>query len=396
MKKNGFLILCILLVSMMLVSCENDDDVKMTQLNLSTVLSSELTGIELGDLNVEITSLTSSFSTTGITSTDGSLVIDLEEGIYTIKINGEKSYSAGENSNLTIFLRGLAENVSLQGDEVSQQIALVVSVPNSGWVFKELYFTGSKTPTGSTYYKDKYFELFNNSDEILYADGIAIAESDHNTSSEINTWVSAGNSNFVAQCIYTIPGNGTTYAVQPGNSIVIADVAVNHLTDNANSFDLSSADFEWYDNHKLDVDVPEVTNMIKSFSYSASIWTPHNRGFNSYVIFRPETSMDAFMEANRVERVSGSGTVLYRYQIPANYILDAVEMGTPSAFRSKAMSAALDLGYTHSGDGDDARFGKCVRRKVLLRKDGRVVYQDTNNSTSDFLPTVDPQPKQFN
>ena len=154
MKKNGFLILCILLVSMMLVSCENDDDVKMTQLNLSTVLSSELAGIELGDLNVEITSLTSSFSTTGITSTDGSLVIDLEEGIYTIKINGEKSYSAGENSNLTIFLRGLAENVSLQGDEVSQQIALVVSVPNSGWVFKELYFTGSKTPTGSTYYKD--------------------------------------------------------------------------------------------------------------------------------------------------------------------------------------------------------------------------------------------------
>ena len=396
MKKSNFLVCCLLLVSLLFVACEKDDEVKMTRLNLTTSLTTDLSGLDLGGLAVEITSLTSSYSTKTTTSAEGALVVDLEEGIYSIKISGEKRFTAAENSTQTVFLRGVLENLSLTGAELNQEIPLLISVANAGWVIKEIYFTGSKKPTGGTYYKDKYFELYNNSEEVLYADGIAIAESDHNTSSEVNTWVSSGNNNFVAQAIYTIPGNGTTYPVQPGQSVVIADVAIDHRVDNANSFDLSKADFEWYDNNKLDVDVPEVANMIKSFSYSASIWTPHNRGFNSYVIFRPEAGMEAFLEANRVERVTASGTVVYRYQIADQYILDAVELGTPTDFKSKALSAALDLGYTHSGDGDDARYGKCVRRKVLLNQNGRVVYQDTNNSEVDFLPTVDPQPKQFN
>ncbi len=395
MKINSILFCSLAMLFLFFGSCSEDDDVKMTRLTVTASLASTLDGVDLSGLEVEIVSLTSSYSSKNSSLADGSFTIDLEEGNYTIKVNGEKLFNGGAGSTQTIYLRGVVENLSLTGAEFKQEIPLVVSVGNSGWVFKELYFTGSKTPTGSSYYKDKYFEIFNNSDTVLFADGIAIAESDHTTSSETNSWTAGGNSNFVAQTIYTIPGNGTDYAVQPGHSIVIADVAINHTVDNANSFDLSIADFEWYDNHRLDVDVPEVANLNKDFSYSATIWTPHNRGFNSYVIFRPNVQMAAFMAANRVERVAANGTTIYRYQIPAQYILDAVEMGTPSDFKSKALTADLDLGYTHSGDGDDARFGKCVRRKVLLHKDGRVVYQDTNNSTVDFLPTVLPQPKHF-
>ena len=57
---------------------------------------------------------------------------------------------------------------------------------------------------------------------------------------------------------------------------------------NPNSFDLSKANFEWYDestNPKVtDIDNPEVPNMERLYTYSRTIWGPHDRGFYSYII----------------------------------------------------------------------------------------------------------------
>ena len=135
--------------------------------------------------------------------------------------------------------------------------------------------------------------------------------------------------------------------------------------------------------------------MIKYFSYSASIWTPHNRGFKSYVIFKPEGTMDEFLTTYAIDKINGNGSTSTRYKIPNAIILDAVELGTPSDFLSKALSASLDISYTHCGDADDSRYGKCVRRKTASIENGRVVYKDTNNSAIDFETTVDPKPGIF-
>jgi len=80
------------------------------------------------------------------------------------------------------------------------------------------------------------------------------------------------------------------------------------------------------------------------------------------------------------------------WQVPNNLIIDAVECSTPSGYEWKALSPSLDLTWTHSGDGDDARYGKCVKRKVSYMDGERKVLMDTNNSAHDFIPTADPSP----
>ncbi len=397
MKKLIFILPTFVVLLILSISCNNnDDDIPVSTLTVSVALPEVMgDGILPDGLTVTVTNVTTGSVKTEITLADGTASLIVEEGVYNISVSGEKTYTitAGtEDFEQTVTLNGILENKSITGTELTMEIDLIISSASSGWVFKELYFTGSQTPAGSSYYKDKFFEIYNNTDQVLYADGISIGESDHVTTSETNDWSSIIDEAFVTQVIYTIPGSGTDYPVQPGASIVFTDVAIDHTTVNPNSFDLSGADFEWYDDHNLDVDIPEVTNLTKYFSSSLTIWTPHNKGFRSYVIFRPEGTMDEFMIANKVTRIAPSGSTLTRYKVPNSLILDAVELGTPSEFMSKALSSSLDVSYTHCADGDASRFGKCVRRKIQSVVDGRIIYMDTNNSAADFLNTVNPKP----
>lgn len=395
--KKLHLFLTVSALCVIIFSCKEDDtplpksEITITVETPDGIVSKNGISIVFADVNTGV-------KTTVVTDSQGAAIIELLESVYNITATGTKSLTqtSGEKTfTEEVKLTGLLENHTLSGATVALDLALFVTIESNGWVFKELYFTGSRTPEDKSYRQDKYFEIYNNSDEVLYADGISIAESFHTTTSEENDWEALINEAFVAQVIYTIPGSGTEHLVNPGESIILCDVGINHTTENPNSFDLSGADFEWYDDHKLDVDVPEVPNLIKYFSYSASIWTPHNRGYKSYVIFKPEGSMDDYMAANEVEHTTGSGKIQKRYKVPNEYILDAVELSAPSKFATKALAPSLDLSYTHCGDGDDTRYGKCVRRKVLKKVDGRTIYQDTNNSAADFNATVTPMPGEF-
>jgi hypothetical protein len=381
-------------------SCEDDENsVPMSELTLKVIMP-EMMGKDAtaDDLTVELTNITNGKIVSGKTNAMGIYTIKTEEGIYSVLVNGEKSYTSEVGNSQfeqQVTVKGLVENVSVSGETSEIKLPLFIAPASGGWVFKELYVTGSKTPEGKSYYKDKYIEIYNNTDDVLYADGICIGESDHNTAFDLNIWEEKRDEYFVTHVIYTIPGNGTDYPVAPGESVILADVAINHTAENPNSIDLSAANFEWYDEHRLDVDVPEVPNLIKHFSYSKSIWTPNNRGFNSYVLFKPESSMADFLSNNMIEKQNNNGSTSIRYQVANSIILDAIEMGTPSDFRSKALCPALDISYINCGDGDDARYGKVVRRKVQTTKNGRIVYMDTNNSAVDFHSTVDPQPGVF-
>lgn len=52
---------------------------------------------------------------------------------------------------------------------------------------------------------------------------------------------------FSVDFIFVIPGSGQDHPVQPGESLLLALDASNHTEANPNSFDLSVADFEFYD-----------------------------------------------------------------------------------------------------------------------------------------------------
>ena len=68
--------------------------------------------------------------------------------------------------------------------------------------------------------------------------------------------------------------------------------------------------------------------------------------------------------------------------IPSDYLLDAVEIWDAT----ESQQLHLLLSKDDSGQAAVTGFaGKSIRRKVTKVENGRAYYQDTNNSTNDFL-----------
>ena len=78
---------------------------------------------------------------------------------------------------------------------------------------------------------------------------------------------------------------------------------------------------------------------------------------------------------------NSSGSMLY-LMLPSKYLLDAVEIFNAdetthyhTLLAQDDSGSALVTGWS----------GKSIRRKVTRVENGRAYYQDTNNSTNDFL-----------
>ena len=174
---------------------------------------------------------------------------------------------------------------------------------------------------------------------------------------------------------------------------ILADQAINHKENNANSLDLSKADFEIYYEQIKDEDNPKVTNVLNTHSYIAF----HNRGYKSYVIARlPQgTTIDSYLANYKYtyKTIFQEGET---YKIPNSWILDAVNISVKGKFQWLLTAPSLDSGWTYCGkkDNDPARYGKSVRRKVLSENNGKPIFKDTNNSTDDFDPDVTPSLKK--
>ena len=183
--------------------------------------------------------------------------------------------------------------------------------------------------------------------------------------------------------------------------------ASNHTEANPNSFDLSVADFEFYDESSnpnfLDTDNPKVPNLDKWYSYTATYTGLHNRGFHSYALAKMETDKETFLAkyaytANYTFVFNEYSSPMKKetYYVPNSWIIDAVNLSVESEFQWIVTSSSLDAGWTHCGsiDHDPNRYNKSVRRKVESTVNGRKILQDTNNSTVDFEADATPSLKE--
>lgn len=397
-----------LLMAVSLFSCSDDDDtipISYLSVKLNTPDNIESPSFNSGQLT--ITNVNTGEET--IKELDGFEfpAVDVEDGMYNFLVEGDIYHVTNDADEVPVSvmdgIRGFKENVEITGGEFNLAIDLFIFNKKSSFVISEVFFSSTKTPEGKQYQGgDQYFEIYNNTNETLYADGLCIGESELTTASSLNLYTPDIRSEATpVSSVYRIPGSGTDYPVAPGEAIVVCDVAINHTLDNANSFDLSIANFEWFDGADIDVDVPEVPNMEKMISTSSSVWYLHNRGFKSYVLFKMnDVTAEQFNEdyAYHYEYTFVWGDFVKvmdfdAWQVPNDLIIDAVECSTPSDYEWKALDPSLDLTWTHAGDADDARYGKCVKRKVsYVEDDGRVVLLDTNNSEFDFIPTAEPSP----
>lgn len=400
-----------------LTSCSDDDEPTATPtvkygvtldmpLNLSEPELQSATAT-LTNVMTKETYTTANFHLVGGQYTD---TLTLPEGTYNIDIEGKITYLAAAKSEETLTkseeiavpegrtvrdVKASRENVTvsqLSAGTVSDPLALNVYVANSGLVISEIFFTGTLTEEGKQYSDDQYFKIANNSDEVMYLDGVGIAESAFLTVDKQDYTPDIMSEAVSVDALYTFPGSGKDYPIQPGQEVVVALNAVNHKELNPLSIDLSKADFEIYDESSnpnfTDTQNPNVPDMINWYDYSASYFALHNRGFKSYFLVRPEVSKEQFLKdyAYTYTYVFTYGEYSFdmdgdAFRVPNSWVLDAVNLSIADMFEWIVTSPSLDAGWAHCGtvDRDKTRYGKSVIRK----KDGSH-WIDTNNSTNDF------------
>ena len=295
-NKISYVLVFMLFICAGFIACTDDDKVKITEFTLTLTEPEDLNVTSISDLHVTFKNVNTGKQTTNtMTGTTGK--ITLNEGLYNITVEGKMNYIVDEKT-VEGQVKGYKESVNLVGTTSADNIKLFLFNSKADFVIEEVYFAGSTTPEGKQYLADQYIKIYNNSDSVLYADGLVILESAFKTSQKYDYTPDIMSRAMAVQCVYAIPGNGKDYPVQPGKSLLICDKAIDHREANSNSFDLSNADFEWYDDSDKnpDIDNPQVTNLDKIYSSSLTTWSLHNQGLCAYAIARLQVNKETFLK----------------------------------------------------------------------------------------------------
>lgn len=327
---------------------------------------------------------------------DGSGTITLDgviPGIYTINVSAEVT-----TAEFTYNFNGSVANKQLLTD--NQKVNVDVAASKSGNILlKELYYCGSKTPSGGSYFRDQYYELYNNSNSVQYLDGLCIGNINPNlATANLPSWPGENPDSYIYfSTIWQVPGvpqgmDGATqnYPIQPGESVLIAQMADNHQRDALNPacpVNLIGAEFETYlKSTAIIKDNPAINMKMAFWPTPAYQWLVTVFG-GAYAIFYPNAEIDPN------DYISPINSTTKCYKVSIDLVVDAVELvNDESKMKLKRMPAVLDAGATTVGA---TYCGKSVTRKIKSTlEDGRIIYQDTNNSTEDFEVADKPVPRR--
>ena len=319
---------------------------------------------------------------------------DILPGVYTISV------SASQNQGgFTYTIAGSESNVSLIADG-AEVVVNVDAVKEAALVFKEIYYTG--VDPANFYFRDQFYEIYNNSTEVVYADGLCIAETvfANYDKSIIYEWPIENADQYVfARVIWQLPGDGTTYPVQPGESFVIAQWATNHKAENLSKglspVDLTGAEFEAIEKETTFNGILLTDNLainmkkVVQAGYAMPQWLTSTDG-SRYVLFKPSKPLknEDFITATNADY---QGTAR---EIAISDVIDAVQaVNNESGMSVLGLPTALDAGAIWCSG---SYVGESIARKIKeTRPDGTNVYQDTNNTSNDFEVKKDPQVRRY-
>lgn len=386
-------LLALALTLVLLNACKKDDDninTIVTTRNLTLQLQNpdKVTNVRYGTLTLTLTELNKNEKVERIFTnlSQNELTLPLLMGSYELRIVTTATYTL-DGKTVAGELSAFVSKIDVLSDS-SFKIPLSIKAKGNDFIIEEIFFVGTLTPEGKQYFGDQYIKLYNNTDKVLYADGLVLADSKFLTVTKRDYTPNIMKEAFAVEGMVQIPGTGTQYPVQPGASIVIAEQGINHKENNPNSLDLSKANFEnYYPPRVKDIDSPTVTNNINLYG----ILIFNNRGNRSYVIARfPEGTATSTLRYDYEYEVNVKGKIVKKtgstLKIPNEWIVDAVNLSTEKGFEWLVTDTSLDSGYTYvtKDEEDKTRYGKSVRRKVLSENNGKPIFKDTNNSTEDF------------
>ncbi len=405
--KMKTIVMTMLAVCVAFVGCkESDDDDQQVMVKYSLALDmpldiqgatlSEATAV-LTDVQTQKTYELKKFAKVGETFRVDSL---LPEGTYRMDVNGTIVYKLN-GKDIEAKVKARKDNLIIKsatpGGESGSHIALNVYSAKDGFVISEIFFTGTTTPENKMYTDDQYVKIGNNSDTVMYADGLAFIESFFTSDDKHDYQPDIMNEAMTIVTIYVVPGTGKDHPVKPGEELLIALTAIDHRPINPNSFDLSHADFEIYDktsHPEGDQDNPKIPNLDNWYGNFEGTFVMHTRGVKSYALAKPMVDMHTYMTTYRYKfgYIFKQGDFVVpmdenEYFMPNAWIVDAVNLAVPTVHEWNLVSPTLDKGFTYCGtvDFDESRYNKSVIRK----KEGKK-WVDTNNSTEDFTPNSVP------
>ena len=349
----------------------------------------------------------------------------LTPGVYTANVvfsitpaKFEELFGYPADTKDNVEFNGAAQNVTVNSTNVSLEIELNSVKPIGGLILKQIYYGGSHIKEGALF-RDQFLEIYNNSNEVIYADGLIFGQlfgaysvenqpySQPNgqldwSKAEGNKEGAKANTDFVyvANAI-RVPGNGKTYPVQPGQSITIAQTAINHKGNYTDSngkvieilkpeltVDLSNADFEVNmtsylgSQYSYDIQNPAVPDMDIVWWATNRDLVLDNLGRQAYILFR---ATDEEIKGFGKVKNPNNKTALEYLQLPNHFILDGVEttqdMG--SKLVPKKLQNKQDTGYAYLTGGSYT--STSIIRKTQKTINGRIILKDTNNSTNDFV-----------
>lgn len=427
MKQLFYILLCCVALS----ACKKDKTTDVQPVNVGVKVAYSVQGststLPLSSITVKFSNVNTSFTSSQKANADGILTFNqIPAGTY--DIDATATISAADYTRITgipttndITFNASAKKMQITVGFTGNIELKLVSGKINDWVIKQIYYTGSDTRNGALY-RDQFIEFYNNSDKVLYADGLCFAEivgylSNPNTYNLLSggqyDWsksvnmpanIDANNDYVYSRALLVIPGTGQQYPVQPGKSIVVAQTAINHkapftgtdgkvvtVLNPSLTIDLSGADFEaYYGNvagvNPLSSDVDTQVPNVEVVQYFGRDMIFDTNGKYAYVLFRPDAGVNAkqLPQYNLPTKAAPTASSAKYIQIPASFILDAVEIQPNVADDRvpKKLNPSLDAGYVFAPLG--AYNSQSVIRKTDKTVDGRIVLKDTNNSTEDF------------
>ena len=315
---------------------------------------------------------------------------ELIPGVYNITAQAH-----GSRAGIAYNYIGTVSSVTLSKPEGETTTIQVTASASSALVFKEIHYNASKALGSATgrYLKDTFFEIYNNSEETVYVDGICLGDPlSYKVYDFSDKLPNASDYVFIGTYVWQIPGSGSDYPVGPGESFIIAASAIDH-TQAAESLDLSTAEFECicdkYKDKGGQTDANAVNMILACTIKESALGNQFGRFIDgAWVIFYPSVPLrkdGEYLESNHANN--------YGLEILKADILDAVDFLKTENPDDKRLEPELDAGWLkcETTGGNQS----VVRKVASTHADGSIVLQDTNNTSEDFTISDKPEIRRY-
>ncbi|NSL88286.1 DUF4876 domain-containing protein [Chitinophaga solisilvae] len=408
-----------------------------------------ITGLPKEGVTVKIVNLSNGQTNQTTTNASGAAVFSsITPGKYTITATVTIPAALYSSLSQTKVETDVVFNGNLTAVNITEENNNLKTELTAGrlgnWVIKQIYYAGSNTSRGAAF-RDQFLEIYNNSNEVMYADSLYIGQV-HGVNNVSNNASKPGylptnqydwsvafgmkdktnaNTGYVyLKSMFMVPGTGKEHPVKPGESIVFAQTGLNHaapyvmadgvvqgITDPSLTIDLSRSDFECYlvdydrmrslaagkpfSAYKWDIDNPAVPNIKVVFHLQGNDFVLDNRGYDALVLFQPQGENPAQWPAYQIPTIQSQGDVYSSCpQVPLKHIIDAIELQHLNTVSRvpKRLPNSLDAGPVNVTSG--AYTGESLVRKTVRVTGGRRVLQDTNNSANDFVTKAKADPSK--